>query len=301
MRWFVLLLPLILSLPWILDLMTRVKHREHVREQAVVLLTGAGRGVGLGMTLQLASQGVLVLAGVRSAADLKSFPENPNIKPLLLDVSNPEHHKSALSEVAAVLSSSKRSFVGLMLNAGTLNRGPIELETEEQTRRVFEVNYFGNVQLIRKFLPLLREHQSRVVLVGSSAQGLPMPFLASYVATKAALLSFANVLRVEVESQGVAVTYVSLGSVKTDLLAEASTGSFNGTVYQKLATDMDAVFASAESMMATVEQVAPEMSNLLFVPFPPCTAYVGMDSKLAPIIALMPQRVIQSLATKPPF
>lgn len=301
MRWFVLL-PLLLSLPWVLDLATRVKHKEHVREQSVVLVTGAGRGVGLGLTLHLAAQGVLVLAGVRSPADLKNFPENPNIKPLLLDVANPEHHKSALSEVAAVLSSSKKSFAGLMLNAALLHRVPIEFETEEQTRRVFDVNYFGNVQLVREFLPLLKQHQGRAVLVGSSGQGVPMAFLSSYVATKAALLAFANVLRVEVESQGVAVTYVSLGTVKTDMLADASSGTeFNGTAYQQLAADMKVVFANNEVLTSTVEQVVPQMGDLLFVPFPPCTAYVGADAKVAPFLGLMPQRVIQKLTTKPPF
>lgn len=90
---------------------------------------------------------------------------------------------------------------------------PIEIQREEDHRRVFDVNYFAAVELTRKFLPHLLQNKGRVVFIGSAGAIMPVPFLSSYVASKLALYSFANVLRTETERQGISVTYVMLGQV----------------------------------------------------------------------------------------
>lgn len=292
-------LPLLfVIIPWLLELATRVKHKEHAPTQTVVVVTGAGKGVGLALTLELASRGVLVVAGVRSERDLQKFPKDSNIHPFLLDVSLQHHRQAVLEEVTSLVQSTGRTFGGIVANAALLFRTPNEYDTDEQEQKVFDVNYFGTVRLIRTFFPLLLAHKSRVVIVGTTGIIMPVPFVSTYLASKSALLTYANSLRAEVEFQGVAVVYVSLGTVKTEMLSEASGGdALNGTAYAPLAQTMEKVFKQVEPLSATTQQVAPEMVDLLFIPYPPCTAYVGLDTKLSVLTGLLPRRVAQILST----
>lgn len=239
-----------------------------------------------------------MIAGVRSEDDLKKFSDNPNIRPVLLDVCLPEHRAAALREVTSVLRSENRSFVGIVANAASLNQVPSEFETEEQEQRVFNVNYFGTVRLIRKFLPLLIAEKGRAVIVGSFGRSLPMPFLATYLATKAALFAYANSLRREVERQGVAVTYVSLGSVKTDMVGAASVDDFAGSAYQQLAAERRKVSARSAMLMTSSEDVSRGIDRALFAASPPCTLHLGPAAQVTRLTSLLPQRLLQIMMVK---
>ena len=116
------------------------------------------------------------------------------------------------------------NFCCLLNNAAIISdMAPIELQPENVQRRVFDVNYFAAVELTRRFLPLLLRNHGRVVFIGSAGAIMPVPFLSSYVASKLALYSFANVLRTEIERHGVSVTYVMLGQVNVHKPGRAST------------------------------------------------------------------------------
>jgi len=284
---------------YLVDLATRVKHKEHPPSQSVVLVTGASRGVGLGLSLHLASKGVMVVAGVRSPADLGVFAKTPNIHPLLLDVTSQDHLNRAHNEIAKLLQSTGKSFAGVVANAAMLSHTPAEYEADETEQRLFDINYFGVVRLIRKLFPLLVAQNSRIIIVGSAGALVPVPFLSTYVASKAALLSYSNSLRAEIEHMGVAVTYISLGSVKTDMLVNSkSTTEFAGTPYAALETEMVYVRRQVENLESNITDIVVELSDPIFNPYPPCIVHLGLDAKLSFWNSLLPQRILQTMVTK---
>lgn len=70
-------------------------------------------------------------------------------------------------------------------------------------KHVFDVNLFSQFTMVQEFLPLLRSSDdARIVLVGSQAGIAPVPFGAAYNASKAALISFGDTLRVELKPFG---------------------------------------------------------------------------------------------------
>ena len=106
----------------------------------------------------------------------------------------------------------------IVANAGESQSGPLEELPREALERVFQVNVLGQVDLLQRLLPALRETgRGRIILIGSMLGGLPLPHRSSYVATKAALRGFGLSLRGEVAKFGVGVTVVEPGSINTGL------------------------------------------------------------------------------------
>lgn len=83
--------------------------------------------------------------------------------------------------------------------------GEFEWQTEEQTYHQVAVNLLGTMRLTKEFLPLLRKHSSRLIVVTSHCASQPLPGVAIYGATKAGLDAWATSLRVELKKYGVDV------------------------------------------------------------------------------------------------
>lgn len=90
-------------------------------------------------------------------------------------------------------------------NAGVMVFGEFEWQLDEQARHQLEVNVLGPMSLTRSLLPSIRRHSARVVNVASHCALAPLPGLSVYGASKAALLAWADSLRVELGKYGVDV------------------------------------------------------------------------------------------------
>ena len=105
--------------------------------------------------------------------------------------------------------------------AGVLVASPVELIPDDELRRAFEVNVIGPISLTRPLLPSLRAAHGRIVNIGAiSAQTTP-PFFGAAGATKSALASFNDALRMECAKFGVEVVLIESGALKTDIFAFA--------------------------------------------------------------------------------
>jgi NAD(P)-dependent dehydrogenase (short-subunit alcohol dehydrogenase family) len=173
--------------------------------KSVILVTGAGTGIGKLSALALAEAGHVVYATMRDvegrnrsrADELRAVSVEKGITliPLELDVLSQD---SADAAAATIVREQGRIDV-VMQNAGHLVVGPSEAFTPEEMMKVFDTNLFGAQRVNRAVLPYMRKQESGLVLWISSTTtkgGFP-PFMGPYGAAKAAMDSLAVTLAYE--------------------------------------------------------------------------------------------------------
>ena len=105
-------------------------------------------------------------------------------------------------------------------SAGISLPGPIELRADELERE-FAVNAAAPARLAAALLPQLRQHSGRIVLIGAGQGRVALPFGGGYAASKAGLAAIADALRAEVDGDGVEVSLIEPGAVRTGILASS--------------------------------------------------------------------------------
>lgn len=189
-----------------------------------VLITGASRGLGRAMALQVAAKGFQVWAGVRSpqakaeleeAARERSLP----IRALLLDVTSDE----SVGEACRAVQAAEGRLYGLINNAGVTGRAFFEDYPEEMIRKIFEVNLFGVMRVTRHALPLLRKNgEGRIINISSIGGRIGSNSVAPYSASKFGLEGFSESLALELTPFRIHVAVVSPGIIKTGIWDEAN-------------------------------------------------------------------------------
>ena len=178
------------------------------------LVTGASRGIGRALTLELAARGFDVVATMRRPADGEDLPKQARALPgrvsiARLDVTDPE-----TIEIPDDLSL-------LVNNAGVEGPYlPVETASLSVWREIFETNLFGLIEMTRRALPVLRKRGGGVICnVTSCSILVPMPLFAAYRASKAAVSALGESLRSEVGAFGIRVVEIQPGAIATDMLA----------------------------------------------------------------------------------
>ena len=194
-----------------------------------VLVTGASSGIGHATALLLASKGWRVFAAIRKDADAEAINARglKNIETMHLDVSDRSSIRRAAEEVQGRLA--YRGLDGLFNNAGIGVIAPVENISPEDLRRVFEVNLFGQVDVIQAFLPLVRKAAGRIINTGSVGDHLTPPFAGALAGSKAAFASMTAALRLELRSQGIHVCLIEPGSINTPAV-EKTLGDVEKTI-----------------------------------------------------------------------
>ncbi len=171
---------------------------------AVVWVTGASSGLGRYTAEALLADGWLVVGGARSFQD----EEKDGMHRLHLDVSDGGSVRRFADEACARFGAPD----ALVNAAGVLCIGACEDYSEEELRRVMEINFFGTARMVKAALPLMREKGRGRVVNFSSINGLlAVPFQGAYTASKHAVEGYSEALRMELLPQGVEVMLVEPG------------------------------------------------------------------------------------------
>lgn len=180
----------------------------------VAIVTGASEGIGEAIARRLAAAGARVALAARSEEKLGALASELGAEHALAiptDVTQP-------AQVERLVASTVERFGGidmLVNNAGVGLYGRVEEMDWEQFRRLWEVNFFGVVQLTRVALPHLRARRGAVVNISSVAGKISLPYMGAYCASKFALNALSDSLRMELKAAGVSVTVVCPGRVAT--------------------------------------------------------------------------------------
>ncbi|MDN4640782.1 SDR family NAD(P)-dependent oxidoreductase [Agreia sp. PsM10] len=184
-----------------------------------ILITGGTSGIGLGLALRLQAGGnKVIIAGRRRALIETITTEHPGIDGIELDVADPE----SIAHARAQLEKSHPHLNVLVNNAGIMLKedllDPADVGIAEQH---IAINLLGTIRLTYALLPLLAgKADAAIVNVTSSLAFVPYPVTPTYNATKAALHSFTESLRVQLSSAatGIQVIEIVPPGVRTDLL-----------------------------------------------------------------------------------
>jgi NAD(P)-dependent dehydrogenase (short-subunit alcohol dehydrogenase family) len=213
-------------------------------EQKVALITGANKGIGFETARQLGGQGIKVLIGARSEergkeAESKLKNEGIDAEYIHLDLGDAATHDSAAKYIGEEFG----KLDILVNNAGIWLEGPeikpaseVSVDTFHKT---FDTNFFDQITVTQKFLPLIKNSDAGRIVYLSSALGsnalhadpssaiwdFKVP---AYDASKAALNSYAIHLAYELKDTPIKVNAVHPGSVETDMNKSGQLGLEEG-------------------------------------------------------------------------
>jgi NAD(P)-dependent dehydrogenase (short-subunit alcohol dehydrogenase family) len=252
-----------------------------------VLITGAGGGVGGATVEKLDSMGWQVFAGVRSeeAGQTLTRGLSSGVTPVLVDICDEGSIARAREEVERVVDGA--GLDGLINLAGLSVDGPVETLPLSAWRQQFEVNVFGQIAVIQAFLPLLRRSGGRIVNMGGAAGRMSLPMHGALSASKGALDSMTDALRMELKYQGVQVIYIEPGALGTELFrrsaeAAASRG-YRGDEQVRLiyGRAMEAAGHALEhGRKSPVDHAVKAITNALTARRPAVRYIVGTEAKM---------------------
>lgn len=190
-------------------------------DQKVWFVTGASKGLGLSLVLQLLEEGKNVVATSRSISDLQNaIGSHKNFLPLAMNLKDENNVGQAIE--TAVSHFGKIDVV--VNNAGYGLVGALEELTDSEAKENFEINVYGTLNVIRKVLPYLRAQQSGHIFNISSIGGFTgaFPGFGIYCATKFAVQGLTESLATEVKDFGIKATVVFPGYFRTNFLNQSS-------------------------------------------------------------------------------
>lgn len=247
-----------------------------------VLVTGASRGIGEAIATRMADAGWSVFAGVRKEADgARLAAGDARITPIQLDVTD-ETHIAALDEQLP------ETLDAVVNNAGIGVLGPVEVVSAPDLRRQLEVNVVGQVAVTQAVLPKLRATRGRVVFISSTGGRAPVLMEGAYCASKAALESLADVLRVELRPWQIAVSVVAPGPTDTgpwrqiqSMLDGMEEGMSTGhrELYAQHLTGMRSLVGALQPRTAPPDVVAKVVEQALTVRRPRAFYAAGLQAR----------------------
>ncbi len=185
--------------------------------QPSVLITGCSSGIGRALADAFKAGGYAVWATARKENDLTAL-EQAGFNAVQLDVNDGQ----ALQKLSARLSEKIGGLDVLINNAGYGAMGPLLDGGVEAMQRQFETNVFSIVGVTRAFFPLLRRSRGLVVNIGSVSSVLVTPFAGAYCASKAAVHTLSDALRMELAPFSIEVMEVQPGAIASSFGANAS-------------------------------------------------------------------------------
>lgn len=183
-----------------------------VKKKKVVLITGAGSGLGKAITEYLASMDFHIIGTDVNLELIKAY-EKSNITTSIMDVTSDESIHKTLKKVSD-------SFYGLdaiINNAGIFDQVPMIEGGTTRYENLLQVNVLGAYRVTNIFFPLLYNNKGRVINISSETAKTLLPFQ-TYGSSKYMMEAWSNTLRMELKLLGMNVSLIRAGGHKTPLM-----------------------------------------------------------------------------------
>ena len=203
--------------------------------KGIIVITGCDSGIGKGLVEELAKRGYTI---VQSYLETNNFENHQDIYSIKLDL-RIEKDIEEFCEFLKDLLEQGNKLEGVIANAGVALGGPIENMPINIFRETYEVNFFGVIKVIQCLIPELIRDKGKIMVHGSMAGKVAVPFLSPYASSKFALEGFVDSLRREMLPFG----------VKTILLETAAVATPIWNKYQK----QDITFVQEKYMKSLIE------------------------------------------------
>ncbi|SDS74277.1 Short-chain dehydrogenase [Halopseudomonas litoralis] len=243
----------------------------------VALITGCSSGIGQALAHLCLDAGYEVFAAARNPATLAPLTSR-GAQAVTLDVND-------AAQIAAC-SERLRSEAGrldlLVNNAGYGAMGPVLDADRETLLKQFDTNVFAPLQLVRATADLLRDSHGLIVNIGSVSGVTTTPFSGVYCASKAALHSLSDALRMELAPFGINVLTVQPGAIASDFGSNATAAitMAEASWFKPWEKAVRArANASQKSSSTSARDFAVELMGYISNPLRPETALIGSGSR----------------------
>jgi NAD(P)-dependent dehydrogenase (short-subunit alcohol dehydrogenase family) len=271
----------------------------------VVLVTGCSTGIGRASAEAFAARGWTVYASARRLEAIADLVDR-GCRTLSLDVTDEESMQAAVATIEA----ESGGVDVLVNNAGYALYGPVEQQPLAEVRRQFETNVFGLVRMSQLVVAHMRDnHFGRIINVSSMGGRLTLPGGGFYHATKYAVESLSDALRVEVAPFGIDVVVVEPGPVRTPWNSTAASSIATADAagddpYAHLKLAVTAMLASMTEgprrrLASSPEAIAAVIERAASRPHPRTRYLVGIPAHaLVGLRAVLPDRLFDAVVTR---
>lgn len=267
----------------------------------VVIVTGASSGIGKATAEYLVKKGFKVYGTSRHPYKAERIIDRESggfFEMIQLDVCSDESVHNAIDYVYK-----KESAINILINcAGFGIAGSVEDTTADEAYRQFNTNFFGVLRMCRSAAPIMRNQKKGLIINISSVAGIvPIPFQSMYSASKYALESVTEALRMEIKPFGVRVSMVEPGDTKTGFTEKRqfTEGSKNGSAYSSVFEASIDTMAKSEMNGPKPEVVVKCIAKIINSKNPPVRITVGLEYKLIRILkGLVPARFLEFALSK---
>src|SRR5437773_3928421 len=245
----------------------------------IVWVTGASSGIGEAVAVAFSREGAKLILSSRNAAELERVRQactGDGHRVVPFDLTRPDSFPAV-------------GHVDILVHSGGVSQRSLAMETDLATdRAIMELNFFGTVALTKAVLPsMLARKSGHIVPISSVVGYVGTPLRSTYAASKHALHGFFDSLRAEVAKDGIVITIVCPGYIRTNVSRNALTG--NGKAFGKMDSTHERAMRPEEAARRIVNAIANRKQEIVIG---------GMERWAVPLKRFFPRLVSRMVRMK---
>jgi len=262
----------------------------------LVIITGCDSGIGEALAGLLIEKNCTVLI---SYLEKNPFPPADNLYSCRLDLLE-QGSITSFTEYAVKLLAGGMKLFALVNNAGIAKGGPVENISLEIFREVMEVNFFGLAALTQKMIPSLIVSRGKLIINGSMAGRIALPFLAPYAASKFALEGFTDSLRRELNPLGINTILLNTAGIATPIWKKSKNQNIEltNTKYRKSMKEFREKFIETGESGLDPRKAAEDIFRIMMKENPAPRYIISKNRLISRLELMIPDRLFDYIVRK---